>query len=440
MPWNRCVPILLAILLLGFLVRVQALRWNWFMHADAIDGVMGAATLLRDGRLAVFEGPSYPDPSVYVLPAEGGEPLLQHAPLWSILGAALTGLRGGEATMVATFLSLRILSVVAGMLVILLSFLVTVRVLGDTTASLAAAAWVAASYLLIDYAGNGAFFSLQAALYLLWILVALRTPTLHRTIILGSLAGITYLLNFQAIILVPAGVILLFVQGKGIHTMLLHSIVFLVFAGAFAFPWFIRNAIVAGDAFASHAANMWYVYGKAGFQPSEDGVLHLTLDDRFSIIAGVFHTWLPYNLYYAARKLFVLAPITFLFFSYGLIDLLFSPSRLRRALPLVAVLAFHTLLSASWPVWKFRYFVPILPLIFLLALEELWHLPWVRQWKTLCVSVTLVVMLMFSILTYRALPTHTTYYDGALTQDPFHSYEERTYLEKWGILPVGHAS
>lgn len=425
--------VLLTILLLGFFVRVQALSWNWFMHADVIDGVMGAATLLRDGYFAIFDGPSFPDPSVYVLPSEGGEPLVQHAPLWPLLGALFTAVRGGEATMVDTFLSLRMLSALAGVLLIFLSFHIASRLL-DATAGLVAAAWTAASYILIDYAGNGAFHSFQAVLYLLWVLVALRLSSLHRTLLLGGLSGIAYLVNFQAIILVPAGVALLVMQEWG-RRLFLHMILFLGAAALVASPWLIRNAMVFGDPLASHVANMWYVYSKAGFQPAEDGLLHLTFIDRLSLLAGVFHTWLPYNLYYAARKLFILAPLAFLFFSYGLIDIAFSRERLRNAFPLLVILFFHVLLSASWPIWKFRFFVPLLPLVFLLALEELWHLPLARQWRDACVSTTFAAIIVLSILTYRAIPTHTTYYDGALTQDPFHGYEERTYLRKWGILP-----
>lgn len=339
--------------------------------------------------------------------------------------------------MVETFVSLRILSLLAGMLVLLLSFLIATRLL-DRVAGLAVAAWIAASYILIDYAGNGTFYSLQATLYLFWILVSLGPVSFRRTLLLGGLSGIAYLLNFQAIILVPAGISLLLVRGFGGRRMFLHMAVFVGVATLVSLPWIIRNAVLFGDPLASHTANMWYVYAKAGFS-SEEAVLHMSFQDRVSIITGIVHTWLPYNLYYAARKLFILAPIAFLFFCYGLIDLLFSPPRLRKALPLLVVVAFHTLLSASWPVWKFRFFVPLLPLVFLLALEELWHLPLARRWRNVCISATFTAIIVLSVLTYRAVPTHTTYYDGALTQDPFHGYEERTYLRKWGVLPSDDA-
>lgn len=427
------VFILLGILFLGFLVRVQALQWNWFMHGDVTGDAIVAAELHRSGRFVVFATPPSADPAAYTLPSpEKGEPLVQHAPVWPLVGAAVTALRGGEATLVDAFLSLRLLSILTGTLVILLSFLVASQLL-DGKAGLAAAAFVASSYVLIDYSGNGAFYSFQGFIYLLWVLIALRPSSRRRTMLLGFLAGFVYLVNFQAIILLPAGVSLLLVQERSWQKFFCHAALFTGMAIIAASPWLIRNALLFGDPLYSHAVNMQYVYGKSGFSVPTGS--HLGLGDNLSIIAGVFHTWLPYNLYYAARKLFVIAPIAFFFFSFGLIDIAFSRQRFRRAFPLLAVFTFHVLLSASWPIWKFRFFVPLLPFVFLLALEELWHLPITNVWRRLNIGFTLVAMVAIGVLTYRATPMHTTYYDGAITQDPFHGSEEKTYVQEYHISP-----
>lgn len=432
MHWNPRLA-LLAVLLLGFLLRIEAFQWNWFMHGDVMGDAIVAAELRRDGRLIVFQSPKSADPSLYTLPPlEEGEPLMQHGPLWPILGATLTLLRDGASTVADGFLSLRTLSLFAGTLVIVFVFLIGSRLL-EPIAGLSAAAFAAISYVLIDFSGNGAFYSFQAVLYLLWVLVALKSPSLRRTLLMGFLAGITYLVNFQAIIMIPAGLVVLLFQERSWKRLMFHAILLIGVAILVTSPWLVRNAILFGDPLYSHAVNMQYVYGKSGFHVPTG--FNLGLLDNLSILAGVFHTWLPYNLYYAARKLFVIAPVTFFLFSFGLIDLVFSYPRLRKSFPLLAILTFHILLSASWPIWKFRFFVPLLPLVFLLAVEQLWSLPLTKVWKHFCIGTTLIAMIVVGILTYRATPLHTTYYDGALTQDAFHGSEERTYLEEYGIFP-----
>jgi hypothetical protein len=435
MQRKHVIVFLTAIIALGFLARVAAFQWNWFMHGDVTGDTSAVTGIHRDGRIVAFRSQPTADPAAYPLPPpEEGEPLVQHAPLWAILGAALTMVRGGEPTMVDAFLSLRYLSLIAGTFLIFLVFLVGSRLVGSM-AGLTAAAWVAASYVLIDFAGNGAFYSLHAVLYLLFVLVALDASSTRRTIVLGVLAGIGYLVNYQAVILVPAGLAVLLMQERPWKRCVLHAALLSIVAILIVSPLLIRNTLLFGDPLYHQAWNMRYVQGKSGFHPADGEVLRLGLRDNLSILAGVFHTWLPYNLYYAARKLFVIAPFAFFLFCFGLIDTVFSAPRLRKTFPVLAILVFHALLSASWPIWKFRFFVPILPLVFLLAAEELWHLPLSNAWRRLCIVVTFVFLFAGSVLTYIATPNHATYYDGAITQDAFHGSEEKTYLIRYAVPP-----
>lgn len=437
---RRTTLVLSGILLLGFLVRVEAVRWNWFMHTDIAGEATVSASFHRTGRLLTFNMPSFADPAGFVLPVtDAGEPLMHHGPLWPMLGAALTAVRGGQPTIPDAYLSLRILSLLSGMLIVFLSFLVASRVLDDT-AGLAAAAWTAASYILIDYSGNGAFYSLHAVIYLLWILVALAPSSFRRTLLLGALAGIGYLVNFQCIILVPSGLIVLLTsQTRPWKRLLLHMSLLVGVWIVIAAPWLVRNAILFGDPFYSHTWQMQYVYTKAGLSSPTGGLIRPGFQDRVDILAGILRVWLPDNLYYVARKLFILAPFAFFLFSFGLVDLLFSPKRLRRIAPILVLLTLHLVIFASWPIWKFRFFVPLLPLVFILALEELWHLPLRSTWRHVCIGATSCALIVLSILMYRATPTHTTYYDGALTQDAYHGSEEMGYLRTFHLLPPSYA-
>lgn len=431
--------LLVGILLLALAARLLALEWNWFMHGDVIDDAVVAASVHRDGGLLAYGGADTSDPSYFPLPpAAQMEALKQHGPLWPMMGAALTVLYGGDSTVYHGFLSLRILSLLAGMLLIVLSYMLASRLL-DTTAGLAVAAWMSASYVLIDFSGNGAFYGFQGVVYLLWILMAMTPPSPRRAVLLGVITGAGYLANFQCIILVPAGIVLLLSDARSPRHFLLHAALLLGSAGLIVSPWLIRSQLIFGDPLYSHAWNMRYVHGKMGWDIPKDGVLRPTLEQQLQVLHSALLSWLPNNLYYAARKLFILAPIAFFFFSYGLIDVLFSRRRFMALFPLLLVFVLHMLLSAGWPIWKFRYFVPLLPLVFILSLEELWHLPRMTRWRSVWIGVTLAAIVAVSVMTYRVTPARTTYYDGALTQDPFRGSEEIRYLESYGILPPSHA-
>lgn len=424
---------LLAIVLLGFLVRAQAVRWNWFMHGDVIDDASVTASLHRDGRLLAFTGPDTADPSLYpAQPDSGGIPLKMHGPLMPVIGAAVTLIRGGSSGIADAFLSLRFVSLLSGVLIIWLVSVIVSRLIGQW-AGVAAAAWTAASYILIDYSGNGALYTAQAAIYLLWLLTALYKPSWQRTMLLGIISGVGYLVNYQCMILIPAGILTLACDQRPWRRFLLHAVLLLAISGLIVAPWFIRSSILFGDPLYHQKWQMRYVYIKTGIQIPEDGVISVGFRDILGILHSVFTVWIPYNLYYAARKLFVIAPIAFFFFSFGLIEMAFSPERMRKFRPVIILLALQVLLYATWPVWKFRFFVPLMPFIFILALEQIWRFP--PRWRRISASATLTAIIIIAVLTYNALPTHTTYYDGALTQDAYHGSEERTFLKNWKILP-----
>lgn len=437
---DRVSLALVLILAFGFVLRLASTQWNWFMHGDVIADASVSASLQRDGSFRVFPS-SAADPAAYVLPGPGsGEVLKLHGPLWPLLGLGVTRLRGGAPGVESAFVSFRILSLVAGMLVVYLSYLVATRVT-YRAAGLAAAAWVAASYVLIDYAGNGALYTGQACIYLLWILVAFRPPSVFRSLVLGLLTGVAYLLTFQAVILLPAAILLFAADTRPWRRILPHAAIVVAAAAGIASPWLVRNALVLGNAFYPHTYNVGYVYGKAGYDIPVEQLGQTTLHQKLGVLHSIVTLWIPNNTYYVARKLFVIAPMAFFLFAFGLIDVAFSAlsanNRLRRLWPLLLILTFHGLLCAAWPVWKFRFFVTLLPLVFILAAEQLWSLPVSRRLRHACAAVTFLALVIVGILTYRAVPTHTTYYDGALTQDPFHGWEEKDHLRRFHLLPPG---
>ena len=200
-------------------------------------------------------------------------------------------------------------------------------------------------------------------------------------------------------------------------------------------PWLIRSMLLFNMPFYSEAWNMGYVYTKAGLgHLSVEETIHAGLQEKLIVLKHAIFPWLPNNLFYGARKLFLLTPIAFFFACFGLVDVWFSRERLRSIAPLIILLAFHTLVVAAYPVWKFRYFVPMLPLVFLFALDQLWHIRIAERTRNLLCGGVLVAVLAVSVWTYiETAPAHTTYYDGAMTQDPFHANEEKSFQESYHI-------
>ncbi|MFA5273338.1 MAG: glycosyltransferase family 39 protein, partial [Candidatus Peribacter sp.] len=362
--WAKDTWILAAIVLLGLTLRLFSLSWNIFPHADVGGDVTVGALFLQTGSLwEEAPDPLAPrHPTLFPIDSRTGIPAMQHGPVWVLLGSGLASLWHGY-TEADVYFALRLLSVVCGTALIMMLWVVA-HALNGREGALACALWASMSYLLIDYSGNGAFYALQGTLYLLWILIALRKPSAKRAAALGAVTGCAYFVNYQSIILLPASIILEIFQYKQGRQCLLNMVVVTVMAGLLASPCLIRNAILVGDPFGHHLVNSNYVFSKSG--------IHATVVDnvyRFpskreqltAILSMVMTSWLPNNSFYIARKLFVLAPIAFIFFSYGLIGQVLTRSRRRLLLPVLLLFAVHFLISASWPITKFRFLVPLLP-------------------------------------------------------------------------------
>ncbi len=420
------------VVILAIVLRVLSVSWNTFPHADVSEDAHASATFLQTGSFIVEDQSSLVpgEPQWYDTAKFGGRLLTQHPFLWPLLGSSVTALLRWEPTMESTYAAFRLMSLLTGLGVLALTFFLTRKLLNQT-AALTVTAWLAFSYLMIDYSGNGAFYSLQACLYLLWIWMAYRTDLRGQGMILGLIAGVAYITNFQSAILMPATFIVLALDSKRSRKEQIIQVgnamaVFLLLA----IPWHVRDYLTFGDAFFSGKVNGSYVLGKAGIEATmQDGFIRfpLTWDDRFTVLEAMFGTWLPNNLYYIARKLFILLPVAFLFFPYALIDYVFEKSRRNTLLPLLIILILHILLSALWPVTKFRYFVPMLPLVAIVCADQLWHLRSALIRKV-ALTLTTVCIVFFSYLTFRSTPTHTYYYDGAITTDPFSTTGELDYL------------
>jgi len=427
--------VLLCICVAALIPRIFSVQWNIIDHGDIKGDVTAAYSLITHHQLRTSDELDLSLTPDFIPPGIGRSLLVSHPPVWALLGAAALIVFQREPTFDNAFFALKILSVLCGLLVVVLTAVVGRR-LFDTRTSLVIAFWIASSYLMIDYSGNGALYSLQTVTYFVWIIVAYKDMK-SKPCALGVASGLGYLVNHQSMVLAAASVIVLLVTDRSWKQKITDLVTVTLVTFAVASPWLIRNYRIFGDLFFSHAVNATYIYVKAAV-PREiiDGREHFILGffGHIEILRSMLMVWLPNNLYYIARKLFILAPVLFLFFSFACVDYVFSPQRRKIMLPIIALLVLHIFLSASWPVTKFRYFVPMLPLVFFVSVDQIRSLSFSPRVRDVLFGLITACILILSYMTYLSVPTHTYYYDGAITNDPFHGREEYNYLIRRGIL------
>ena len=405
-------------------LRVFSFNWNYIPHGDVDTDVQVAQWLATIGEFMI-------DPEAetimigqvpYDVSELGGERSIQHPPLWALLGAGTMHFLGLPLNADGAYFAYRLLSLLSGAVALLLSFVVTRRFV-DAQAAWIVTGLLAVSWLMIDYSGNGSFYMLQTVLYLLWLMIVSAKMTSDRkALALGVVCGSAYMLSYQCIFLIGASVIALFVEHrKSLLNVARGSAIVIAVTVIIALPWLIRSYFLFGDPLFGHTVNtVGYLYEKAGIQTE---TVATTFSGMVQVVNFSLHHWLINNLYYIARKLFMLAPVVFIFFAYALVEYMFDRKRFRKMLPILLLLTLHMAISAAWPITKFRFFVPMLPLVLILAFEHIKHLKFAAQKQQLVIGGTFAAFIILSALTWYAEPTHTYYYDGALTNDPFRDTE-----------------
>jgi hypothetical protein len=129
-----------------------------------------------------------------------------------------------------------------------------------------------------------------------------------------------------------------------------------------------------------------------------------------------------------------MAPVVFFFFSFAWIDYAFDSKRRTKMLPVIIICVLHILIAAAWPITKFRYFVPLFPLVLYIGFDQIFAVSQSPRVRHSIIAVTTVCLITVSVLTYYAIPTHTYYYDGAITQDPFHARGEYNFMVDSGLI------
>lgn len=424
----------------GMFARYEALRWNTpYVHDNLLYG-NAAESLAKRGDLKI----ATTDPAYQLLPMHyysvkeyGGE-YLDHNPLWSVLAAPLVMTLGVDG-----FRATELLSYAAGFALLVLLYMIGAR-MGPRSLGLFTLALGACSYLLIDFSGNGSFYVFQAALYLLFVYVAVWKQNRLQPVYLGVIAGAGMLLVQQSASLIAAyAVYLLLFEGKGIAHACRTFALFLAPVVLLYAPWGLRNYFFLGSFFPP--ADMYYVWDKLGIPRVALGDIErhaVTVSSYVRLLITELTNWFPKNLYYIQRQLFVLAPVAYVLAGLLAVEMFFArvSERMRREeLPGVAlmflVLGFHIAISAAWPVPKFRYFVAMVPLVITLGGFYLWRFVTVPALRTAVVSSCIFATAALSLLTYFGISSRTYYYGGVLTTDPFGGTWEVSYIAQYKPSP-----
>lgn len=467
MTANRALAVLVVIaVILGVALRFQAVEANEHPHGDVhldaltLDHLHGA-----DGGLVtpIVRAADYRTSNL--LASLNGYPADQHPPL-ALFFASAFALGAGDA-----YSALRHGSLVAGLLLILAVWLLARRVVFEHAGFAAAA--TAGSFVLADFSGNGAVYTLHALLCVLAIFL-LRQRSALSSALSGGVLGLAYLSNYQALVFLPAAALAIAIaEGRQVFSRAGLARLFALGVGfaVIVAPWWIRNHEVFGD--ATYSVNPFYVKYRLG------GVLRL-VDEPAAGAAGLLLTvdWpsfsemlgpLRSNLIVNARFVISQAPwwLAALPFAAGALVLALR----RRAndepgdarVPALALFALaHLAIMLLWPACKFRYFVPLAPLVALLAAIGLDRFEdraalWPRRIVLAAVTAigaelllrgrpmdgfmvllalalsavpmfvprtrrplaALAIFLTTQAALYLASPTRTSYYDGLLVADAF---------------------
>lgn len=417
----------LVVAVIGVAWRVAAFVHNQWPHGDVLIDAAIAESVAWNGRLLV----PFVDVRFYPIDRFGfGYPLDQHTPLWPVLGAALVPLTGDG------YVALRLLSLAAGASLPIACLFAFRPAIGSSAAALVAVL-ASTSYLLVDFAGNGSLWVLLALLYAAWVWLA--GPTRRgawRSVGLGVVMGLAFLANYPGAVLPIALVcleLLRWLTGRRADirsTAIALAVAFLVIS-----PWLTYSWQAFGNPIWSQPLER--TFGAGGSRQVDYVIQGSEVVKRPLIEGRTLETRLREravdiygNVGFVSRQLGVLGGLVTLLAGLACILWLrreFLAAHASPLAPVVVLAALHTALIILWPTAKFRYLVPLLPLVFALGAHAVWrYCP-----RPALVAIAVVgICISTNVATYLSLPSRTYYFNGGLVRDNFGGQGEAVWVDE----------
>ena len=487
---RRIVLLLIFMTVLGGLWRLASFGFNAWPHGDVVIDAAIAESLAWRGQLVVpFVDVRYYPIERFGF----GYPLDQHPPLWPLLGAPLAWLTGdgyvalklvslliGTMLIPLTYLALR-RHVGNGPTLLASALTAGSFPLVDFSGNGSLWALLAALYLAWLWAlptsppqppspaprGGSSSLSHDPGSLSRWERVGVRET--RRWLLLGFVMGLGYLTNYPAVVLPVALAVLHLVRhGRQSFRMsvlagpaLSAAVLLLTIA-----PWLVYNASVFGGPFWSQPFQRTLSGGSRDVEyVLADGAAVKrnlpTSGDRLTALRARAID-LYGNVGFLAKQSLVLTPVIGGLFLVGLL-MLPSRSRFRTSgtadtgamncaptgsdavgaqfiaptveptspnpVPVAVLALVHLALIIWWPTTKFRYLIPLLPLVFAVGAWALWQLqPGALRLRV--AVVTLALCLFTNAWSMLSIPSRTFYYDGGLIGDNFGQQGERIFVDE----------
>lgn len=393
--------LLLLAILTGLVLRIASVAWHEHPRGD-VQLDVGVARSLQQGEgfhsgflrgTALVQGDGPPPPQ---------DLADQHPPLWPLVGAALGLLVGSP------FGGLQLGSLLAGLLLVVLVWRQADRLVEGCAGArdglpAVAAALVALCFVTVDASGNGSLYAAQACgvVLLVGALGAARPSALR----LGLLLGALWLLNYQALVLLPVPllVLLLAVRPGERRAALATGALAIGLAVLLQAPWWWRNAQAFGDPFFN--VNGFYPLWKSGVQPTlaiEAGQPVARLPDASiagALLRGVRH-WGPANVLYLLTTGLMLWPGLVALVAAGALPLFGAARRQhdRRLMACLLLLLALAGIALLWPDMKLRYCVPLTPLVILLGIRLVASPPTAAERRLALAVVALWIVVLLAKL------------------------------------------